>query len=209
MKGKRIRSFAIMGLLVMAMFAAMATSAEAYTYNRNTAVNYALNNAYNGVPGSWYFYPRGGDCTNFVSWSLNAGGWPMRYWYSGGDQWYFSSEADYSNSWTVVTDFGNFAKKYRGYQINLGSSPDTIKSNLEYWVKRGIIQKGDLIQRVPGSNPGHTMIITSIDNVTGKAKVTYHSTGPDNQRDLPFDNFISQYPAGSFVAYHLLDNFDY
>lgn len=193
-------------LLVVAGFA-MATPAEAYTYNRDATVQYALNNAYNEVPGSWYFYPRGGDCTNFISWSLYAGGWQKRHWWDGGDEWYMDGNPwPYSKSWTVVTDFGNFVKKYRGSQLILGDNPDAVKSRLSDWIKKGIIRKGDLIQRLPGTYSGHTMIITEVDRTTGKAKVTYHSTGTDNKRNWPFDDFMSQYPSGSFVVYALLDS---
>lgn len=199
----------VFAILALALIAGSIGVASAYTYNRDTAVQYALDNAYNEVPGSWYFYPRGGDCTNFASWVTYAGGWPKRYSWSGGDVWYMTGDPwPYSNSWTVVSDFNSFVKKYRGYEISLGNNKNSIESNLKYWIKKGIIQKGDLIQRVPGVKPGHTMIITEINKNDGTAKITYHSIGSDNQRNLNFVDFSK--PDGDvFIALHLLDSNSY
>jgi hypothetical protein len=61
------------------VIASIATLVEAatYTYNRQSAANYALANWNKDVPGSSYFGAN--DCTNFVSNCLKTGGWPETY----------------------------------------------------------------------------------------------------------------------------------
>jgi len=56
------------------------------------------------LPNPWY-RPFASDCTNFVSQILgddSGGRFPMSIMPGG---WYYSNWFDYSNSWTVVTDF--------------------------------------------------------------------------------------------------------
>lgn len=96
----------------------------------------------------------------------------------------------------------------RGYRIYLGDNEATVESKLISLVKSGEIRKGDIIQRLPGSAPGHTMIINEANQVYGITWITYHSTGPDNWRNRNFDDFPKS-PGQTFVAYHLHDSFSY
>ncbi|MEY4926563.1 MAG: hypothetical protein RI894_999, partial [Bacteroidota bacterium] len=63
----------------------------AYTYNRINAANYAYR--YWSSPNSAYcdFSSGGGDCTNFVSQCLSAGGW------NGNTRWYWNGYCNYLN----------------------------------------------------------------------------------------------------------------
>ncbi|MBU4338840.1 amidase domain-containing protein [Patescibacteria group bacterium] len=103
-----VRKFVLV-MLAIAIIAGSIGSVSAYTYNRQTAADYAKVNWNTNVPGSWYFQERGGDCTNFVSHSLYAGGWPQRgtQW-TPNYRWYFNSIYSYSSSWTSVPEFRNF-----------------------------------------------------------------------------------------------------
>ena len=90
-------------------------------YNQIDAAAYAL--TYAEHPNPHYRYYNGGDCTNFISQALKAGG--IRYDYNGNSgfqKWY-----KYSESWQWAPTFrrrayyGGFgAKKIRKYQLEVG-----------------------------------------------------------------------------------------
>ena len=75
-------------------------------YNRENAVAYARKYAFaqNSLFGN--FAGIGGNCTNFVSQSIYAGGCVMNYKPTFG--WYYISLDDRSPSWTGVEFFYNF-----------------------------------------------------------------------------------------------------
>ncbi len=75
-------------------------------YNRQEAVRYAQQWALSPNPNYFFFGGLGGDCTNFTSQCLLAGGAVMNYNYVKG--WYYSSSANRSPSWSGVEYFRNF-----------------------------------------------------------------------------------------------------
>ena len=79
-------------------------------YNRSQAVLYALFWAFSRNPAYYDFSYIGGDCTNFVSQSLYAGGEVMNFTPTFG--WYFISSEDRSPSWTGVEFLYNFLVKF-------------------------------------------------------------------------------------------------
>lgn len=74
-------------------------------YSRENAVKYALQFALTPNPDYYYFSPYvsvGGDCTNFISQCLFAGGAPMSY---KNEPWWYRDKKRYSLSWTVANLF--------------------------------------------------------------------------------------------------------
>lgn len=149
-------------LLVLAGFA-MATPAEAYTYNRQGAVNYAKANWNNDVPGTWYFHSLGAwDCTNFISQSLyNGGGMRQvgnQYW--SPSAWFYTgnSRSGYSESWAGVQPFRNFMlSSGRATQVDISPGYDVLPYNVP-------VQIGDIVQMdfTGDGTWDHTAIITAL-----------------------------------------------
>lgn len=114
-------------------------------YLRDSAVNYAVTYALNPNPYYRYFAisgNQGGDCTNFISQCLAAGGAPMIYnphnqwWYNRStsgrvsqDTWSLSWAIAHSLYWFIKTNFTSRLPGVKGREVN---SPD-------------LLQKGDLI----------------------------------------------------------------
>lgn len=69
-------------------------------YNRQAAVDYAHRWAYERNPRYYDFHSIGGDCTNFISQCIHAGGAPMNHTPVTG--WYYNSVNDRAPAWTGV-----------------------------------------------------------------------------------------------------------
>lgn len=77
-------------------------------YRREDSVLYAKKWALSSNPDFYHFGGIGGDCTNFVSQCLLAGGAKMNFSYDG---WFYISINKRSPSWTSVNFFQNFLLK--------------------------------------------------------------------------------------------------
>lgn len=75
-------------------------------YDRSRAVEYARRWALDRNPLFFNFTGRGGDCTNFVSQCILAGGCVMDYTPTFG--WYYISPTDRAPAWTGVEYFYNY-----------------------------------------------------------------------------------------------------
>ena len=75
-------------------------------YNRVAAANYAKKWALSANPKFYHFGGIGGDCTNFISQCLLAGGAKMNYHPING--WFYRSSYNRSASWTSVYYFHKF-----------------------------------------------------------------------------------------------------
>jgi len=117
------------------------------TYNRLAAVEYAKKWAFKRNPKYFDFTQLGGNCTNYVSQCLVAGGMPMNYNYPLG--WFFRSVNDRAAAFTGVQYFYNFLTrnaKSRG--------PNAIEIDLKN------AQLGDIIQlSFDGESFSHATII--------------------------------------------------
>lgn len=83
-------------------------------YNREKATQYAKNYAFNYNPNFYDFSTVGGDCTNFVSQCLLAGGIEMDYSFDG---WFYKSSENRSPSWASVEDLWNYGLKNRNLKL--------------------------------------------------------------------------------------------
>ena len=76
-----------------------------FLYDREAALRYAHRWAYERNPEYYDFDGLGGDCINFVSQVLAAGGAEQNYSQNG---WYFNSINDRSPSWSGVNELYEF-----------------------------------------------------------------------------------------------------
>ncbi len=108
-------------------------------YNPSAAVEYAEKYVYHGAAGgtnyeSYYnpayynFNPLGGDCANYTSQSIYAGGMPQVVCANYGvDGWFYNTSSNRSGSWTGAAQLRTYMSNARGKQIN---SP----SNSQVWI---------------------------------------------------------------------------
>lgn len=101
-------------------------------YNRDAAVRYAQKWAYLRNPLFYDFSDIGGDCTNFASQCLLAGGAVMNYTPVSG--WYYSSINDRAPAWTGVEELYRFLVRGGGIGPRAAEVP----------LSR--IQPGDIVQ---------------------------------------------------------------
>ncbi|MER6443128.1 amidase domain-containing protein [Streptomyces sp. NPDC001185] len=151
-------------------YAAMATYAEKYWKNYNTAYR-----SFNAV---------GGDCTNYVSQSLKAGGWqPVTSSDEEYGTWYYGTSGQ-SDSWVGVNEWswftqtaGRTAPLANVYQMDVG---DVMQMDFD---KDG--------------SKDHTMI-TSYRSAGGVPYLTYHDT--DTYR-RSVQSLLASYPNSAYYAY--------
>ena len=77
-----------------------------YPLNIKAEIEYARRWAFSANPAYYNFENIGGDCTNFVSQCLYAGGAVMNYTRDTG--WYYNSLYDRAAAWTSVEYFYKF-----------------------------------------------------------------------------------------------------
>lgn len=117
-------------------------------YNRLDAVLYAQKWALGANPNFYHFGGVGGDCTNFISQCLLAGGGEMIFDDNG---WFYLSKDNRSPSWTSVESLQKFLLDER-------EGIFATKCELEF------LQEGDIIQlRQNEKRFNHSLIITRKD----------------------------------------------
>ena len=130
-----------------------------YPLNITEEIAYARKWAYLRNPEFYNFEDIGGDCTNFVSQCLYAGGATMNFTPDTG--WYYISVEDRAAAWTGVEYF------YRFVVNNKGVGPYGYETELED------IKVGDVIQLGRDEGFYHTMLVVAI--VEGEPYITAHS----------------------------------
>ena len=145
-------------------------------YNRKLASDYAIRWALARNPKFYAFDNIGGDCTNYISQCLLAGGGVMDYnKYFG---WYYESQHNRSPSWTSVKFLQKFLLE------NKTKGPFAKVENINN------LQIGDLIQlkQTYVNDYNHTLFISNIIN--GQLYVCAHN---DDSKNRPFSsyNYIS------------------
>ena len=131
-----------------------------YPVNVEKEVAYARRWAYARNPAFHDFDPLGGDCTNFISQRLFAGGAVMNPARDVG--WYFHSLNDRAAAWTGVEFF------YRFITTNGGVGPFGTEVPLHD------AQVGDVIQL--GSDAGFHHSLLTVDVVDGEPYVAAHTS---------------------------------
>lgn len=152
-------------------------------YNREKAVEYARKWALSSNPQFGYFGGLGGDCTNYISQCLLAGGGVMNFNYTKG--WFYKSMTNRSPSWTSVAYLQNFLLRNNN---EIGP--------LAKIVGLGDIEVGDIIQiRQNKTHFNHTVIVSKIEN--GIIYVCAHSF---DVLDKPLNDYYSQ----SLLPLHII-----
>ncbi len=123
-------------------------------YDRDAAVAYARMWALSRNPKYYDYEKLGGDCTNFVSQCLYAGGGVMNHKPTFG--WYYISANNHSPSWTGVPYLYNFLVRKTGVgPVGKEVSMDEV-------------QPGDISQFAGTSSRfSHSQLIVSVDKGTG------------------------------------------
>lgn len=117
-------------------------------YNRKDAINYAHKWAFSRNPYYTDFDEMGGDCTNFISQCLIAGGAVMNQTPLWG--WYYHSLNSRAPAWTGVEDFYRFTTSKR----RVGPVAEEIDLTE--------IEPGDIVQLITaGSRFHHSGLIVS------------------------------------------------
>ncbi|WP_432115010.1 amidase domain-containing protein [Streptomyces sp. S1] len=151
-------------------YGAMAKYAEKYWKNYNPSYR-----TFNGV---------GGDCTNFISQSLRAGGWKNDTgWYKSYENWWYNS-ANQTWSWTGVDYWASFARhSKRAY-------------NLTNVYHMGV---GDILQMDFNGNGSkdHSMI-TTYRSSSGVPYLTYHS---NNTYRKSVASIVAANPRATYYAF--------
>lgn len=153
-------------------YKAMAAYAEKYWSNYNPAYP-----NFNGQGG-------GGDCTNFVSQSLKAGGWKHVPGYVNDYTKWFGNADIQSDSFVGVNEFSWFA---------LNSKRATSLANV-YQLDVGDVLQMDFDR---DGSKDHTMIVT-YRSPQGVPYVTYHST---NTFRRSVASIVASYPNSAYYAY--------
>lgn len=152
------------------------------TYNRRAAVQYALRHwdAPNPAFANMAMMGGGGDCTNFTSQALLAGGWPMDYRASGYDRewWYrrigndrFDSREDdwWSCTWSLPEN------QFHYLRINHAQVVDLLRDRSQ----ARFLRLGDLLFYDWDGDGlfNHGAIVTDFDRF-GRPLVTYRTLDP-------------------------------
>ena len=151
-------------------------------YNRIKAVHYAKQHALSPNPDFYHFDDIGGDCTNFVSQCLLAGGCKMVYDKTNG--WYYNSSYDRSYSWTGVSFLQSFLL-----------SPPTGGPRAQICNLKDLAE-GDIIQlRQNNTHFNHTLFVSKI--LGGEIYVCAHSSDA-------LDRKLSSYSYKQALPLHIL-----
>ncbi|MEV8535267.1 amidase domain-containing protein [Streptomyces sp. NPDC051211] len=151
-------------------YGAMARYAEKYWKNYNPAYR-----KFNDV---------GGDCTNFISQSLRAGGWKNDTgWYKSYKNWWYNS-ANQTTSWVNVNYWASFAL-YSKRTYNL--------SNVYH------LGVGDILQMdFSGNGSKDHSMITTYRSSRGVPYLTYHS---NNTYRKSVSSIVAQNPGAKYYAF--------
>ena len=119
-------------------------------YNRQAAVNYAVEWTLGRNPQYYNFDGLGGDCTSFASQCLYAGSGVMNYTKDTG--WYYNSINDRAAAWSSVEYFRKFLLS------NTGFGPMASPASISH------LDLGDFIQLFNGLEYYHTLILTGFEH---------------------------------------------
>lgn len=128
-------------------------------YNRGKAVEYAHQWAFKRNSRYLDFTQMGGDCTNFISQCLQAGGMPMNYQKTFG--WYYNSAYDRAPAWSSVQYLYNFLIN------NKGAGPKAVEIPIDD------IEIGDIIQLSFGGDVyGHSLLVVDVEYPANESNVS-------------------------------------
>ncbi len=177
------------------------------TYNRTAAVNYARTWAYKRNSAWGNFDGMGGDCTNFASQVLNAGGIPMD---TGGDYFWFYKKMGSgpgkdtrSASWSGVKELYEYIVANTRYNGINGPQGKVVNRND---VKPGDLIQIDLVDK-NGRTDGkydHTVIVTKAEwqgILWWKKFVIEVAAHTTDRKDYNLDNYKGNFRYIQILGY--------
>lgn len=147
-------------------------------YDRSAAANYVATYYHTRNDAYYDFSEEGGNCQNFASQALVAGGMKMDE--VGDCQWYYSNHLDYVAPWVHVSSFNEYCDENES-----GGLVCDLNSNVYY------AEPGDLIQ-VGISSVSHTTIVSQI--VDGHLLLSSNSI---DMKDFPLEAYT--YPVRKLI----------
>ncbi len=191
-------------ILALGMMMALTTSSPIYAgYNGQDAADYAFTHYKNTSNGDYYYFS-GGNCTNFVSQSIKAGGINVRdtgnpqgfylkiympyvldredefgnYWYMRKVSTATGKVYWYTETWSVVEAFRNYHKKNKGTVIQYSQTADSLRALCNQ------LKVGDVLQ----NGNKHSIIITALNDKTEK---TIRFCGQTNESHKKLEEFFA------------------
>lgn len=143
---------------------------ETYAINAAASVAYAKRWALDHNPEFYDFTELGGDCTNFVSQCIYAGGAVMNYTPDIG--WYYISLSDRAAAWTGVEFFAQFMLN------NKGAGPFGVQVPLRE------VKLGDVVQLGGYDGFYHSLLVTGFSYLG--VHVTAHT---NNALNVPLASY--------------------
>lgn len=165
-------------------------------YNRRAAVAYAHRWAYFRNPNFLDFEDMGGDCTNYASQCLLAGGAVMNYTPTFG--WYYIDSNNRAPAWTGVEYLYNFLTQ------NKDVGPYATKTDIS------AMRPGDLIQlRTKQERFHHTPVVTEIRGLEPNLNSVYvaaHSQDADCRPLSSYDIKDIRFLHIEGIRYYSMEN---
>lgn len=192
---KTVLAIATMLCLTASSVTALANSNSGY--NRDDAVSYANDWAESNNPAyPHYDVPGQGDCTNFISQCLYAGGMSLTSeWKPGTGPWQNANNFRYY--WSQNRDYD-----YRVYSVGVA---------LHEWNSiYSMLWPGDIVNYTPtvnGVNATHSQIIIGYYNSSKYLSYAQHSTSSSGYyKDGNLKGYLTGKPSSSGVCFHLIKN---
>ena len=147
-------------------------------YDRKKAVEYANRWALSRNPAYYDFSGLGGDCTNFVSQCLYAGGGVMNYTKDLG--WYYINANERAPAWTGVPYLYNFLTRQTG-----GAGPFGREANVTE------VEAGDIIQLAfqESGRFSHSLIIVKCGKAPDINNILINTHSYD-RKEYPLANYF-------------------
>lgn len=147
-------------------------------YNREKALEYAYTWAMARNPLYFDYSNFGGDCTNFTSQCILAGGGVMNYTRDLG--WYYINANDKAPAWTGVPYFFNFVTRKTG-------GPGPVGREVDLWE----LEAGDVIQLAfhETGRFSHSLVVVKCGNPPTVDNVLVNTHTYD-RKDYPLSSYF-------------------
>ncbi len=168
-----------------------------YNYDRKSAVRYAKRWALEKNEEFKNYEEWGGNCTNYISQCVNAGGVPMDFYGENlMKHWYWKSDSKRAPSWTASEPFfqyfmGNNNKDSENFGVY---AIETSYENLEI---------GDVVQLVEDNSAYHTMIVTKVVYEDDKLKDYLISQNTYDLLNYPLSLKVGQKRYIKILGYYM------
>ncbi|MHB8103334.1 MAG: amidase domain-containing protein [Methanosarcina sp.] len=207
---KNWNKLGLLAFLLIVLIIVGCSTASA-TYDRSKAVKYAYTWGKSHNP-DYHFFSSSGDCANFVSQCLYAGGWTMigkEKDYQSSDAWYYHSWGPtrwwkgYSRTWSVANELGIFLDRHPERADSRKYIPNPIPKN-DNWALNYEVGDVVIIDEIGGGKEegklDHAMIISKIE--PNEIYLAAH-TNPQTEKKISEIMNTEGYSNDKFVYWHI------